>query len=165
MFRRLEDFQRSWEYETSATLKILRTLTDASLARVVAPGGRTLGYLAWHCVLSLPEMMRRAGIPMSGPGEDAPQPPLAEMIRTYEACARAIAEGVPQQWTDAMLTEAIPMYGQQWPRGAVLTSLILHQSHHRGQMTVLMRQAGLAVPGVYGPAREEWAAMNMPAQP
>jgi uncharacterized damage-inducible protein DinB len=29
-------------------------------------------------------------------------------------------------------------------------------------MTVLMRQAGLVVPGVYGPAREEWAAMNMP---
>jgi hypothetical protein len=28
---------------------------------------------------------------------------------------------------------------------------------------VLMRQAGLSVPGVYGPAREEWAAMGMPA--
>ena len=36
-----------------------------------------------------------------------------------------------------------------------------HQTHHRGQMTVLMRQAGLTVPGVYGPAREEWAAMGM----
>jgi uncharacterized damage-inducible protein DinB len=30
-------------------------------------------------------------------------------------------------------------------------------------MTVLMRQAGLAVPGVYGPAREEWAAYGMAA--
>jgi hypothetical protein len=29
-------------------------------------------------------------------------------------------------------------------------------------MTVLMRQAGLKVPGVYGPAREEWAAYGMP---
>ena len=40
----------------------------------------------------------------------------------------------------------------------MLSSLIRHQAHHRGQMTVLMRQAGLPVPGVYGPAREEWKA-------
>ena len=34
----------------------------------------------------------------------------------------------------------------------------------RGQMTVLMRQAVLAVPGIYGPAEEEWAAMGLPPQ-
>ena len=33
-------------------------------------------------------------------------------------------------------------------------TLINHQNHHRGQMTVLMRQAGLTVPGVYGPAKK-----------
>jgi uncharacterized damage-inducible protein DinB len=31
-------------------------------------------------------------------------------------------------------------------------------------MTVLMRQAGIKVPGVYGPAKEEWAAYGMPVQ-
>jgi uncharacterized damage-inducible protein DinB len=56
------------------------------------------------------------------------------------------------------------MYGDEWPRGQALSALVLHQAHHRGQMTVLMRQAGLPVVGVYGPAREEWAAMGMPAQ-
>jgi hypothetical protein len=28
-------------------------------------------------------------------------------------------------------------------------------------MTVLMRQAGLEIPGLYGPARQEWAAYGM----
>jgi len=42
-----------------------------------------------------------------------------------------------------------------------LQVLVVHQAHHRGQMTVLMRQAGLKVPGVYGPAREEWTAYGM----
>ena len=42
-------------------------------------------------------------------------------------------------------------------------TLINHQNHHRGQMTVLMRQAGLTVPGVYGPAKEEWATAGMEA--
>ena len=41
--------------------------------------------------------------------------------------------------------------------------LIGHQTHHRSQMTVLMRQAGLVVPEVYGPAKEGWAAYG--AQP
>jgi uncharacterized damage-inducible protein DinB len=61
-----------------------------------------------------------------------------------------------------MLTDELPMYGSTWRRGDILASLVHHQIHHRGQMTVLMRQAGLVVPGVYGPAREEWAAMGMP---
>jgi uncharacterized damage-inducible protein DinB len=37
-----------------------------------------------------------------------------------------------------------------------------HEIHHRAQMTVLMRQAGLKVPGLYGPAKEEWSQYNMP---
>ena len=49
--------------------------------------------------------------------------------------------------------------------GLVVFYLIAHQGHHRGQMTVLMRQAGLVVPGIYGPSREEWAAFGAPAMP
>ena len=43
-----------------------------------------------------------------------------------------------------------------WTKGQALSVLLVHQIHHRGQMTVLMRQAGLKVPGIYGPALEEW---------
>jgi len=57
------------------------------------------------------------------------------------------------------------MYGETWARGLTLFYLILHQAHHRGQITVLMRQAGLTVPGIYGPAKEEWAAFGAPAMP
>ena len=32
-----------------------------------------------------------------------------------------------------------------------------------GQMTVLLRQAGSSVPGVMGPAKEEWTQMGMEA--
>jgi uncharacterized damage-inducible protein DinB len=53
------------------------------------------------------------------------------------------------------------MYGEKWKRAQTLASLVFHQIHHRGQMTVLMRQAGLKVPGIYGPAREEWSAWGM----
>jgi uncharacterized damage-inducible protein DinB len=55
------------------------------------------------------------------------------------------------------------MYGEMWSRGTVLSILVRHEAHHRAQLTVLMRQAGLAVPGCYGPAKEEWAGMGIPA--
>lgn len=40
-------------------------------------------------------------------------------------------------------------------KGALLQAANLHQVHHRGQMTVLMRQAGLHVPSIYGPSRDD----------
>ncbi|HBP64402.1 MAG TPA: hypothetical protein DD730_09030 [Desulfosporosinus sp.] len=53
------------------------------------------------------------------------------------------------------------MYGETWTNGHTLRALIDHQIHHRGQITVLMRQAGLKVPGIYGPSREDWRQMGM----
>ncbi len=41
--------------------------------------------------------------------------------------------------------------------------LIRHHIHHRGQMTELMRQARLKVPGMYGPSKEEVEAFGRPA--
>jgi uncharacterized damage-inducible protein DinB len=66
-------------------------------------------------------------------------------------------------WDDTSLDVEDDMYGEKWKRGFTLGSLVLHQTHHRAQMTVLMRQAGLKVPGVYGPSREEWTTYGLPA--
>lgn len=122
---------------------------------------RTLGRLAWHVTTTLAEMMERTGLKVGGPSHDAPVPPSAAAIAaTYEAAAKAVADAV-SAWTDATLEVQDEMYGQKWPRGLTLQALVTHQAHHRGQMTVLMRQAGLKVPGAYGPAREEWSAYGM----
>jgi uncharacterized damage-inducible protein DinB len=43
---------------------------------------------------------------------------------------------------------------------AAFQGLVRHLIHHRGQLIVLMREAGLIVPGVYGPSREETAAIR-----
>ena len=81
-------------------------------------------------------------------------------MSAYEAASKAVAAGVAA-WSDATLEAEDDMYGERWRRGLTLQVLVVHQAHHRGQMTVLMRQAGLKVPGVYGPAREEWTAHGM----
>jgi uncharacterized damage-inducible protein DinB len=161
MFRTVADFQKAWEYESESTAKLLRALTDASLHQAVAPHDRTLGRIAWHVVTTVPEMMQRTGLTLSGPDENAPMPTQASAIApAYEAVAKSLAEQIRERWTDATLPELDLMYGEKWKRGFTLAVLIRHQAHHRGQMTVLMRQAGLKVPGVYGPAREEWSELG-----
>ena len=162
MFRRIDDFLSAWDSETTSTLKVFDRLTDASLAQSVGPGGRTLGFLAWHVTVSIAEMLDRTGLAVDGPADGPAPAHAAEIKAVYEKAARSAADQIRSRWTDATLEETRDMYGEQWAVGFALWALIGHQSHHRGQMTVLMRQAGLTVPGVYGPAREEWAAMGMP---
>jgi uncharacterized damage-inducible protein DinB len=164
VYRKIEDFLGTWKYEGDATLRILDALSDASLAQRVTPDGRSLGQMAWHLAITLGEMMGKTGLTIDAPPEDAPPPSKAREIRdAYAAGRAAVAQQVMEKWTDAMLDDELQLYGQTWKRRDVLMSLVVHQAHHRGQMTVLMRQAGLVVPGIYGPAREEWGQYNMPA--
>jgi uncharacterized damage-inducible protein DinB len=163
MLRTISDFLGAWKYQNESTLKILRALTPASLEQRVTPAGRSLGQLAWHVACAVTEMGSQAGLPLKAAEGDAPADP-AQIAAVYERDAQALAAAVQANWTDAMLDEETPMYGESWKRGLTLSILVGHEIHHRGQMTVLMRQAGLKVPGVYGPAYEEWAAMGMPPQ-
>jgi uncharacterized damage-inducible protein DinB len=165
MYRKIQDFQGAWAYETEATLKVFNSLTDEALGQEVYPGGRTLGRLAWHIVQTLPEMGGRTGLQVAGPRETDPIPTSAkEIAASFKVAAESLARGIQEAWTDADLEVEDDMYGEMWKRGQTLGALVGHQTHHRGQMTVLMRQAGLKVPGVYGPSREEWAEHGMPPQ-
>jgi len=162
MFRRIDDVERVLQSEFDSTRKILAELTDASLGQRVTSDGRSLGFLAWHIAVTIAEMMNRTGLHVDGP-EHGPAPAAAEEIRrAYERASNSLLGQIRGSWTDASLGDERDMYGERWTNGFSLYALIAHQAHHRGQMTVLMRQAGLKVPGVYGPAREEWALMGMP---
>ncbi|MCH7471655.1 DinB family protein [bacterium] len=164
MFRKVDDFFKGYEYETQATQKVLGALTDESLNQRVAEGFRTLGDLAWHLVTTVPEMMNRTGLNVEGPSNEQPVPSTASEIKdAYGNVSSKLVEQIKANWNDETLLETDEMYGDTWPRGVTLGALLAHESHHRGQMTVLMRQAGLKVPGVYGPAKEEWAEHGMEA--
>jgi len=162
VIRTISDFEQTWSNEIEATQKILKHLTDKSLGQRVDSDSRTLGRLAWHIVTTISEMMSKTGLVLAGPHPEAPVPATAkEIFRAYSDAAISLLEQVKKNWTDSTLEIKDNLYGEMWARGNTLAALILHQTHHRGQMTVLMRQAGLDVPGVYGPARQEWAAFGM----
>ena len=158
MFRKIEDFLGAFEYQSNGTLNILSALTDESLSQAVMEGHRTLGRMAWHIVQTFREMMERTGLKIDGPSMDALVPMSASEIQdAYKTTSESFVNALKDNWTDETLLETDDMYGETWQRGLTVSALLAHETHHRGQMTVLMRQAGLVVPGVYGPAKEGWA--------
>lgn len=162
MYTTIQVFETEWKTVAETTLKMMRALTDESLNQSVADGHRTLGRIAWHIAMTLPEMAGQTGLDFSGFDHEQPVPPTAaEIAQTYQKLASLVTERCKVDWTDAGMLEELEMYGEKHPRGVWVQSLVNHEIHHRGQMTVLMRQAGLTVPGLYGPAKEEWSTYGM----
>lgn len=163
MYQSIQQFAADWAEESSLTLRVLSVLTDASLTqRVTETRGRTLGELAWHLPTSMSGMLGAGGVQADGPGFGAPTPNRAqEIVDGYRKVSESAAAAIQSQWTDAKLSEPLLLFGRiQSTYGGLLMLVVRHQIHHRGQMTVLMRQAGLVPPGVYGPTEEESAAMR-----
>ena len=164
MYRKVGDFQGVWDYEAGETLRIFNDLTDQSLNQKVTENGRSLGFLAWHIVTTVQEFFGNAGIKIEGPSfESEPPKTVSEIVAEFQRAVKSLNKELPIHWKDENLTDEIPMYGETWTKGFTLTCFLMHAAHHRGQMSVLMRQAGLKVHGVYGPAKEEWEAMGMAA--
>ncbi|WP_286228466.1 DinB family protein [Neobacillus mesonae] len=164
MFQTLDGFFKLWNFEADATQKILNQLTDESLPQEVTPQNWTLGRIAWHTVTAIGVMTSRTDLSFDSPNQDYPVPTSAKSISdSYQQASDGLVEAVKNQWTDNSLREVQDMFGQKMSKGEILSFLIQHQIHHRGQMTILMRQAGLTVPGLYGPSKEEWAMIGMEA--
>jgi uncharacterized damage-inducible protein DinB len=162
MYHTIAEFLEDWKEESKNTAKILDALTTASLKQKETKDGRSLGHIAWHIAGAVPEMMSLTGLKMTRVGEKAPKT-AAAIAESYKKSAKQLARLIKANWNDKTLCVVDDMYGMEWPRGLTLQILLRHEIHHRAQMTILMRQAGLKVPGVYGPSREEWAAMGMEA--
>lgn len=164
MLTSLKTFREAWDYEGSVTEKLLFALTDASLKQKIADGHWDLGQVAWHITTVIPEMMNRTGLDLEGPDHESKPPSKAsQILDEYRNASKSLLKQIEEKWTDNTLLEIVDMYGMKWTKGMTLGCLLSHQTHHRGQMTVLMRQAGLKVAGIYGPAKEEWEAMGMKA--
>jgi len=145
-----------WKHESAQTTRVLAELTDESLDVAIAEGQRTLGELAWHIVVSQQEIVAKTGLAFEAPSKSVGRPPRArEILTAYRGAASALAEAVERSWTDASLADEDEIYGMRWTRGYTLSVMLLHEVHHRGQLTALMRPAGLKVPGVYGPSGDE----------
>lgn len=165
MYQSIEGFLKAWQYEGDTTQKVLDALTDESLTQAVAEGHWTLGKIAWHIVTVIPMMMKNTGLQIEENMKADSVPTSAQVIAdSYRKINAAFTKAIETQWTDKDLATINDFFGRLMPNAIFLSTVLNHQNHHRGQMSVLMRQAGLKVPSIYGPTKEDWEAASMGVQ-
>jgi uncharacterized damage-inducible protein DinB len=161
----LQAFLASWDREAVNTIKLLQALPASQYDFRPDAGGRSLGELAWH--LAEGEAYISYGIERGQFTMGGGRPPNIERPRTIDALApgyeRVHREAVARlsTLTPEDLDRTLPFFtGSMSIRDLLTGAILAHGIHHRGQLSLMCRLAGGQTPGLYGPNREEAAAMR-----
>jgi uncharacterized damage-inducible protein DinB len=159
-----ESLLQELEQETATTRRVLERVPGDRLAWRPAEKSRTLGQLALH-VATTP-----GGVATFASTSPAQVPDFA----ARELEAKSASELIPA--LDESVSQAKRILGGMndaallatWrlmrgdreilaiPRIAFLRSIMLnHWYHHRGQLTVYLRELGVPLPSIYGPSADE----------
>jgi uncharacterized damage-inducible protein DinB len=160
----LDRFRKVWDMEAGLTTKLLEALPTDQYECRPDPGGRSLGEMAWH--LSEIEGYISYGI-TKGAVTFQEAPPNLQRPREIRLLARGYRkvheEAVARlkDLTESQLDQEMQFADRRMPiRDILWGAMLMHLIHHRGQLSLLCRLAGGKSPGIYGPNREEMAAMR-----
>ena len=159
----LESLIAFWDREAETTVKLMKALPTSQYDFRPDPGGRSLGELAWHLAegdayMSLIIEMGEFRMDMKPPNIERPRS-VEALAPAFERVHREAVARVRKAAGD--LDRQIPFFGgPRSIRGILWDAVIAHGAHHRGQLSLMCRLAGGTTPGLYGPNREESAAMR-----
>jgi uncharacterized damage-inducible protein DinB len=150
------------DQEAQITRRLFERINDTHLDYQPHPKSRTLGALALH-IASVPGAIAELALQdkVQAPNFVDPDPAsVQEVTQTHEesiAKAKKILNGVSDEvlmssWT--MTRGGREVFSQ--PKIAVLRTIMLnHCYHHRGQLSVYLRELDVPLPSIYGPSADE----------
>ena len=156
-----------FDHEVAVTRKVLERVAEDKFAWQPHEKSMSLGRLATH-LAETPEF----GLSILGepefnmiPGSHVPKAPrtLAETLAMFAATTKKV-RGLLAGMSDAELmnTWRFKRDGKEMfamPRAAAWRGWVMsHMIHHRGQLSVYLRQTGSKVPSIYGPSADEQPA-------
>jgi len=158
----VNDILQQLEQEAPATRRVLQRLPDNRLQWKPHPKSMSLGQLALH-VANIPGRIAEISTTSFDASTPIPRPEAASTAQVLEAFEASMVQArqVLRAMSDAELSSPWRMMQgdrELWsiPRGAFLRSVMLnHWYHHRGQLTVYLRQNGVPLPAVYGDSADE----------
>jgi len=159
-----DQFLAVWQNEAASTLKVLHSLPVGQYDFRPAKESRSLGEMAWHLAeidgyIPMGVIQKKFDFSSKVPGLERPRT-VAELASGYSRVhADAVANVLGMD--DANLNAMIPFMGRDMRGADILwVYVIQHAIHHRAQLVLMCRMAGGTPPGLYGPSREEMAAMK-----
>jgi uncharacterized damage-inducible protein DinB len=159
----IDDLLQELEQEAHTTRRVLERIPEDQLAWKPHVKSRTLGELALHIAVVPGAIAEIATLPGFDVNTPVPQPVPASVAEVLAALDESIAKAKASLGGMDEATLQSPwrmMDGDrvifETPRVAFLRSVMLnHWYHHRGQLTVYLRQTGASVPAVYGSSADE----------
>ncbi|HLG54382.1 MAG TPA: DinB family protein [Vicinamibacterales bacterium] len=151
------------EQESQTTRRVLERVPQDQLTWRPHAKSRTLGELALH-IATVPGAVAElvaSPSPVQAPQFVDPSPKsAAELVPALDqsiAKAKQVLGGLDDA---ALMATWRLMAGDREllavPRIGMLRSVMLnHWYHHRGQLTVYLRELGVAIPSIYGPSADE----------
>ena len=150
------------EQEAQTTRRVLERVPGDRLAWKPHDRSMSLGQLALHIATvpgAIAEISQISPFPVPKFEQPAAQS-AAELVPALEQSLEK-ARTVLRKLDDADLAKVWRVVDgdrevMALPVGAVLRSIMLnHWYHHRGQLSVYLRQVGVPVPSIYGPSADE----------
>ena len=157
-----EGLLQELDQEARTTRRLLERVPQEHLEWRPHEKSMTLGQLARH-VTMIPGGVAAAVTETTMQVPNFPQPTITDvrdlLPQLDESVAKARAILGPMSDENMMATWRL-MNGDQtimaMPRVAFLRSIMLnHWYHHRGQLSVYLRQLGVPLPSIYGPSADE----------
>ena len=151
------------EQETQTTRRVLARVPDNQLAWRPHEKARTLGELALHVAMvpgGVAELVASPS-PAQAPQFADPSPKsVSELIPALDQSIAKVKKVLGGMDDAALMATWRLMQGDREllavPRVAMLRSVMLnHWYHHRGQLTVYLRELGVPIPSIYGPSADE----------
>ncbi len=165
----LDRFRLVWDKDAQATLRLLESLPTNQYDFRPDSAGRSLGELAWHlseieAYTSLCVAQRRFAFDVKPPNIERPR----EVKLLAPGYRRIHDEAIERlnKLDDKALDEIVTYFDGRGMsiRDILWEGVIHHLIHHRGQLVLMCRLAGGTPPGLFGPTREEMAAMRARSQ-
>jgi uncharacterized damage-inducible protein DinB len=151
------------EQEARTTRRVLERIRDDQLGWKPHAKARTLGELAMHVAIvpgALAQLISSPSPAQIGNFTDPVPKNTVELLTAHDesiAKAKQVLAGMDD---DAVMATWRLMRGEREllavPRIAMLRSVMLnHWYHHRGQLTVYLKELDVPIPSIYGPSADE----------
>ena len=159
----IEDLLSELEQEAQTTRRVLERVPEGKLSWRPHEKARTLGQLAMHVATVPGGVAELFGGPSPAQVPQFADPPVNRAAELLPALEQSItkAKTVLGAMDQAALDETWRlMKGDRevfaLPRAALFRSIMLnHWYHHRGQLSVYLKQLDVPIPSIYGPSADE----------
>ncbi len=146
-----------YEYERGLTRNVIAAMPAGHEDYKPDPKSMAALDLAWHIVSTEKWLMDAACAGKFADGEHGRPAELRnaqDVVAWYEKNVPASVSAV-RGLSGEQLARIIDFFGKmQLPTVSIVTMMVKHSAHHRGQLSTYLRPMGGKVPGIYGPSAD-----------